>query len=81
MDVRIFRKIFQEHKEKLSEAWLRLSDKDLERINGDLNRFTEVVSQLYQVPPKVILRELDAVYRNIQEGINTDYAPRLDPKE
>ncbi len=76
-----FQQLFKEHHKKLSAAWIKLSDADLDLINGDLELFLKTVSAVYKVPDDVILKELKAVQKNIEAGINTDYAPRLDPRE
>lgn len=81
MDAKIFKKLFQEHVDKLSQAWIKLSDKEMKRVNGDLKVFLEVIAKVYNIPNEIILRELDAVQKNIDAGINSDYAPHLDPRE
>lgn len=81
MDSKTFKKFFEEHRDKISEAWIKLSDADLKMINGNLDLFLKTVSAIYKVPNEVILKELRAVQKNIEEGINTDYSPRLDPRE
>lgn len=81
MDARGFKKLFQEHRGKISEAWNKLSDRDLEGIDGDLDRFVEKVSSVYKIPKGVVLKELDIVQRNIEEGIEEDFGYRLNPEE
>lgn len=81
MDAKIFQKLFKEHRDKISGAWIKLSDADLDLIDGNLEFFLKTVGAVYKVPDGVILRELEAVQKNIQEGIDTDYSPRLDPRE
>ena len=81
MDTKVFRQLFCNHCKKLAEAWVKLSDQDLKQIDGDLKKFLQCVSELYKIPEGVILKELDAVKQNIDEGIEADFAPRLDPRE
>jgi len=76
-----FQSLYKAHRAKLAEAWLALSDKDLEETKGRMDRFVAKVSKIYQIPPEVILRELEALRRSIEEGIETDFSPRLDPRE
>ncbi|MDO8526238.1 MAG: hypothetical protein Q7T03_00965, partial [Deltaproteobacteria bacterium] len=76
-----FKKLFDSHKEKISEAWIKLSDEDLKEIHGDLGVFLKKISVLYKIPDKTILKELDAVQKNIKEGIRGDFALKLDPRE
>lgn len=81
MDPIRFRKLFQEHREKIAEAWNKLSDADLEATQGDLRRFLERVSACYGIPKEVILKELDRVQKNIEQGIEMDFGWRLNPEE
>lgn len=81
MDKKTFQELFQTHRHKISEAWNLLTDKDLNAIDGDLDRFLERVEQLYKVPEEVLLKELEAVQSNIAAGTEADFAPRLDPTE
>lgn len=81
MNAKGFKKLFQEHRGKIFEAWNKLSDRDLEGIDGDLDRFIEKVSSIYRIPKRVVLKELDIVQRNIKEGIEEDFGYRLNPEE
>lgn len=81
MDVKTFQKLFRGHRQKISEAWNKLSDKDLEAIRGDLEKFLEKVAAVYKIPDEVILKELDVVKKNIEEGIEMDFGYRLNPEE
>lgn len=81
MNSKTFQQLFKEHRKKLSAAWIRLSDDDWKRVEGDLERFLEQVLKVYKIPKKVTLKELDAVKKNIDEGIEADYVPYLDPIE
>lgn len=81
MNAKTFKILFRAHRDKLSEAWNRLTDRDLDWINGDLFRFVQAVTEVYQTPKDAILRELDAVKRNIDAKISADLAPHLDPEE
>ncbi|OGQ04191.1 MAG: hypothetical protein A2W61_08085 [Deltaproteobacteria bacterium RIFCSPLOWO2_01_44_7] len=81
MNQKKFKKLFEEHRDKILEAWNKISDNDMRFIDGDIEKFLEKTSKLYQIPREIILRELDAVQKNIDEGIETDFASRLDPTE
>lgn len=76
-----FRHLFTQHRDKLFEAWNRVPPKEFDAINGDLAAFVALVARVYKTPRSVILRELDAVERNIADNITDDYAPRLPPEE
>jgi len=81
MNPKNFQGFFHRHCAKISEAWPKLSDKDLQEIDGNLDLFLKKVTAFYQVPPEVVLKELDAVQRTIQEGIEGDFSIPLDPTE
>lgn len=81
MNPKTFQELFKNHRQKLSSAFIKLSDKDWEAIGGDLKRFLEKTAKVYNIPEKTILKELSAVKKNIGEGIETDYVPYLDPIE
>ncbi len=81
MDDKTFKTLFDQNREKIFEAWNKLSDQDLDEIRGDLSRFLKKVSSIYKTPDTIILKELDAVKKNVDEGISADYAPHLDPRE
>lgn len=76
-----FRPLFAQHRDKLFEAWNRIPQKEFDAVNGDLTAFIALVARVYKTPRSVILRELDAVERNIADNITDDYAPRLPPEE
>lgn len=81
MDQATFHTLFTEHRDKLFEAWNRLPPQEFDAVQGDLEAFLALTARVYQVPRKVILRELAAVQHNIDDGITDDYAPRLHPEE
>ena len=81
MDSKTFQKLFKGHRKKLSAAWIRLDNKDWEAIGGDLERFLERASEVYSIPREVLLKELDAVKKNIDVGIEVEDVPYLDPIE
>ncbi len=81
MDSKTFQGLFQKHRGKLSQAFIKLSDKDWAAIDGRLEAFLERATKVYNIPQKVLLKELDAIKKNIDEGIETDYVPYLDPIE
>lgn len=81
MDAKVFQGLFQNHPKKLSQAFIKLTDSDWKAIAGDLNRFLAKAAKVYHIPKTVLLKELDAVKKNIDEGIETDYVPYLDPIE
>lgn len=81
MDQVTFKKLFEEHREKLSQAFIKLSDQDWESVSGKLERFLKKATKIYNIPANVLLKELDAVQKNIDEGIEADYVPYLDPIE
>lgn len=81
MDKETFKELFQEHRKKLSQAFIRLSDKDWDAIEGSLEQFLGRATKVYHIPKKVLLKELDAVKKNVDEGIEADYVPYLDPIE
>lgn len=76
-----FRHLFTQHRDKLFEAWNRVPQHEFDASNGELAAFIAIVQRIYQTPRSVILRELDAVARNIADNITDDYAPRLPPEE
>lgn len=81
MDAETFQTLFKDHRDKIFEAWNRLTDKDLNKINGNLELFLDCVSHLYTLPREVILRQLDQVKTNIDLGIKMDFGYRLNPEE
>lgn len=81
MNAKIFQTLFKNHRKKLSAAFIKLSDKDWLAIQGDLARFLAKATQVYNIPPEVLLKELDAIKKNIDAGIEADYVPYLDPIE
>lgn len=81
MDSKTFEKLFEEHRVKIAEAWNKLSDKDLEAVNGDLEKFLARAAAVYKIPKEVVLKELDRVQKNIEEGIQEDFGWRLNPEE
>lgn len=81
MDAKTFKKLFQEHRVKIAEAWNKIPDKDLEAVNGDLEKFLARSAAVYKIPKEVILKELDRVQKNIDEGIQEDFGWRLNPEE
>lgn len=81
MDAKTFQILFQKHHKKLSEAFIKLSEEDWKAIGGNLVRFLKRAGEVYKIPREVLLKELDAVQKNIEEGIEADYVPYLDPIE
>lgn len=81
MDAKAFQKLFREHRVKISEAWNKLSDKDLDAVDGDLEKFLARAAAVYKIPKEVLLKELDRVKKNIDEGIQEDFGWRLNPEE
>lgn len=81
MNQKTFSELFKGHRAKLNAAFIKLTDSDWKAIAGDLNRFLAKAAKVYHIPKTVLLKELDAVKKNIDEGIETDYVPYLDPIE
>lgn len=81
MDAKTFQGLFQDHSKKLSEAFIKLSEEDWKAIAGDLESFLKRAQAVYKIPTAVLLKELEAVQKNIEEGIEADYVPYLDPIE
>ena len=81
MDSKTFQGLFQGHRKKLSQAFIKLSEADWQAIDGRLERFLDRAQAVYKIPEKVLLKELEAVKKNIDEGIEADYVPYLDPIE
>lgn len=81
MDAEIFQILFKNHRKKLSAAFIKLSDKDWQAIRGDLAKFLAKAAQVYNIPPEVLLKELSAIKKNIDAGIEADDVPYLDPIE
>lgn len=81
MEPKTFKKLFRGHRLKIAEAWNKLSDKDLEAVDGDLERFLARAAEVYKIPKEVLLKELDQVQKNIEEGIQEDFGWRLNPEE
>ncbi|MBI2108088.1 hypothetical protein HYT54_03090 [Candidatus Woesearchaeota archaeon] len=81
MDTESFKDLFQTHPQKLSQAFIKLSEGDWKAIDGDLEHFLERAQAVYKIPQEILLKELEAVKKNIDEGIEADYVPYLDPIE
>ncbi|MBI4223321.1 MAG: hypothetical protein HY609_00170 [Deltaproteobacteria bacterium] len=81
MNAKTFQTFFQDHREKLSQACIKLSETDWQAIDGRLERFLDRAQAVYHIPGEVLLKELNAVKKNVDEGIEADYVPYLDPTE
>ena len=81
MDQKTFAELIKKHRQKLCDAFIKLSDQDWKQIDANLEKFFKIGGKVYNIPQAVLNRELDAVKKNIDEGIDTDYVPYLDPIE
>lgn len=81
MDARTFQGLFKAHPEKLSQAFIKLSEEDWKSIDGNLEGFLKRAMEVYKIPREVLIKELEAVQKNVEEGIEADYVPYLDPME
>ncbi|MDO8494378.1 MAG: hypothetical protein Q7S68_03480 [Deltaproteobacteria bacterium] len=81
MEQKTFAELIKKHRQKLCDAFIKLSDQNWKEIGDNLEIFFERAGKVYGIPKKILNRELDAVKKNIDAGNATDYVPYLDPIE